>query len=145
MKFLCIDCDAQMAFDEGREPGDGTLAAAFKCPACGRRVALLANPMESQLVGALGVQIGGRAAGQQPFESVRSSIVGRDDALREVASSESQPRWTAESQKRLERVPVFVRDMIMRSYADWAREHGIAEITPDVMDRARIELGLEAP
>jgi hypothetical protein len=28
-------------------------------------------------------------------------------------------------------------------YGDFAAEHDIAEITPDVMDRARTELGLE--
>ena len=142
MKFLCIDCDAQMTFDERKEPGDGTFAVAFQCPRCGRRVALLANPMESQLVGALGVKIGGRTLDQQPFESVRSSMVGRDGAFQE-AHPPGRPRWTAESRERLERVPTFVRGMVMRIYADWAQERGIAEITPEVMDRARVELGLE--
>ena len=33
--------------------------------------------------------------------------------------------------------------MVKRIYTDWAVERGIAEITPDVMDRARVELGLE--
>jgi Proto-chlorophyllide reductase 57 kD subunit len=143
MKFLCIDCDAQMTFEQRQEPGDGTFAAAFKCPTCGRRVALLANPMESQLVGALGVKIGGRTLDQQPFESVRSTIAGRDGALQDIEPVGSPPRWTAESRERLERVPTFVRGMVMRIYADWARQRGIADITPDVMDRARVELGLE--
>jgi len=38
------------AFGERELPGDGTLAATFKCPTCGRVVALLTNPMETQLV-----------------------------------------------------------------------------------------------
>src|SRR2546422_7171067 len=59
MKFLCVECDRQMAFEERRLPGDGTLAAAFKCPGGGRVVALLTNPMETQLVASLGVKIGG--------------------------------------------------------------------------------------
>jgi hypothetical protein len=33
--------------------------------------------------------------------------------------------------------------MVQRIYADYAAEHGIAVVTPDVMDRARSELGLE--
>jgi hypothetical protein len=33
--------------------------------------------------------------------------------------------------------------MVKRIYTDWAREQGIATITPAVMDRARSELGLE--
>ena len=40
-------------------------------------------------------------------------------------------------------MPAFVRGMVQRIYADYAAEHGIAVITPDVMDRARRELGLE--
>ena len=30
-----------------------------------------------------------------------------------------------------------------RIYGEFAADHGIAEITPEVMDRARSELGLE--
>src|SRR5437667_8872867 len=60
MKFLCVECDQQMAFAERALPGDGTLAATFKCPKCGRVVAMLTNPMETQLVASLGVELGGR-------------------------------------------------------------------------------------
>ena len=70
MKFLCVECDRQMTFEERQLPGDGTLAAAFKCPACGRMVAMLTNPMETQLVASLGVQIGGRSVPAQPLETV---------------------------------------------------------------------------
>ena len=40
-------------------------------------------------------------------------------------------------------MPAFVRGMVQRIYTDYASEHGIAVITPDVMDQARRELGLE--
>ena len=146
MKFLCIDCDEQMHFEERQQPGDGTFAAAFACPRCGRRIAMLANPMETQLVGSLGVKIGGRTLDEQPLELVRSSLRGRDDAFIEPAAAEQgrvRPRWTVESQERLARMPSFVRGMVRKIYSDYAVEHGIAEITPDVMDRARTELGLE--
>jgi hypothetical protein len=33
--------------------------------------------------------------------------------------------------------------MVKRIYADYARQHGIGEITAAVMDTARAELGLE--
>jgi hypothetical protein len=33
--------------------------------------------------------------------------------------------------------------MVKRIYADYAAERAIAEITPAVMDQARVELGLE--
>jgi DNA-directed RNA polymerase subunit RPC12/RpoP len=148
MKFLCIDCDAQMAFAERQQPGDGTFAAAFTCPSCGHRVALLANPMETQLVGSLGVKIGGTELDPAPMEQTRTAVAGRADAFRDaspggVEPAAPRPRWSAEAQARLGHVPSFVRGMVKKIYADFAAERGIAEITPDVMDRARSELGLE--
>ncbi len=143
MKFLCVECDRQMQFEERRQPGDGTFAAAFRCPGCGRVVAMLANPMETQLVSSLGVRIGGRELDQQPLELVRTALVGRDDAFAEAAPAPAKVRWTSEAQERLARVPAFVRGMVKRIYTDYARERGLDEITPDVMDRARSDLGLE--
>lgn len=142
MKFLCIDCDAQMTFSERQEPGDGTFAASFTCPTCGRAVALLANPMETQLVGALGVKIGGRELDAQPMELVRGAMVGRDNAFEEMERGPGLV-WSDDARERLSRVPSFVRGMVKRIYADWATQHDIREITPAVMDRARTELGLE--
>jgi hypothetical protein len=146
MKFLCLDCDAQMQFDERRQPGDGTFAASFGCPRCGRRVAMLANPMETQLVSSLGVEIGGRTLDEEPMELTRKTLAGRDDAFVDddaPRAARSRPRWSPDAVTRLERVPGFVRGMVKKIYADYAAERAIAEITPAVMDRAREELGLE--
>lgn len=156
MKFLCVDCDARMGFEERELPGDGTLAAVFRCPSCGRRTALLTNPMETQLVSSLGVKVGGRSVPERPMEHVRTSVAGgRDGAFGdEPRGAEDQPRapdtevrgpvrWSEEASDRLGRVPSFVRGMVRRIYTDWARERGIGEITPEVMDRARTDLGLE--
>ena len=145
MKFLCVDCDKQMAFEERQLPGDGTLAATFKCPTCGRVVAMLTNPMETQLVSSLGVEIGGRTVPAQPLETVRKMVAtGRDDAFDDGASGVGRGAlWSQEATERLNRVPSFVRGMVKRIYADFAKERGIAEITPAVMDTARAELGLE--
>ena len=153
MKFLCIECDEQMHFEERQEPGDGTFAASFTCGSCGRRIALLANPMETQLVGALGVKIGGRELDESPMALVQRELPGSAAALgipAESATSQEgsssarlRPRWSDESLDRLARVPNFVRGMVKRIYVDYAAERGISEITPAVMDRARTELGLE--
>ncbi|HXO86614.1 MAG TPA: hypothetical protein VN803_13930, partial [Gemmatimonadales bacterium] len=100
MKFLCVECDQQMAFAERQVPGDGTLAATFKCPKCGRVVAMLTNPMETQLVSSLGVEIGGRTVPAEAFETV-----GR------IATA-GGPAWSSDAQERLARVPSFVRGMV---------------------------------
>jgi len=149
VKFLCVDCDQQMAFGERQLPGDGTLAATFKCPTCGRVVALLTNPMETQLVSSLGVVIGGKTVPAQPLETVRTMVAtGRDDAFEEgtgegARGTGTAPLWSGDAQERLARVPNFVRGMVKKIYADYAKERGIGEITPAVMDTARAELGLE--
>ncbi|MBI3982924.1 MAG: hypothetical protein HY337_08440 [Gemmatimonadetes bacterium] len=151
MKFLCVNCDEQMTFQERREPGDGTFAAAFTCARCGHTIALLANPMESQLVRSLGVEIGGRTLDPEPMALVRENVVGRADAFAAASSTpqsatrnlQSPPTWSPEAIDRLARVPSFVRGMVRKIYADYAAERGIAEITPAVMDQARADLGLE--
>jgi hypothetical protein len=148
MKFLCVECDQQMAFGERQLPGDGTLAATFQCPKCGRVVAMLTNPMETQLVSSLGVVIGGRTVPEQPLQTVRSMVsTGREDAFEETGGRADGPTgglsWSSEANERLSRVPSFVRGMVKKIYADYAKERGIAEITPAVMDTARSELGLE--
>lgn len=133
-----------MTFEERKQPGDGTFAASFSCPTCGRRVAMLANPMESQLVGALGVKIGGRTLDNQPMELTRSSIVGRDDAFVDAQTTKpSSVRWSRAGEERLSNVPKFVRGMVKKIYREWAAERGIEEITPAVMDEARADMGLE--
>ena len=142
MKFLCVDCDAQMASVDRASPHDGTLAIVFRCPSCAREVAMLANPMETQMVNSLCVHLGESEVAQQPFEAVRSQMkTGGDDRLEDVAAA--GPSWSDEAEARLVRVPGFVRGMVRRLYNDWADERGITEITLATMDEARSELGLD--
>jgi len=142
MKFLCIPCDAVMEFAERQLPGDGTLAAIFACPKCTREMAMLTNPMETQLVSGLGIKVGGRTVPEQPLELATTSIsAGRVDAFVDAATGPIV--WTGAAQDRLANVPSFVRGMVKRIYTDYARERGISEITPEIMDKARSDLGLE--
>jgi len=163
MKFLCLECDDVMSFAERQIPGDGTLAAVFSCGSCGREMAMLTNPMETQLVSGMGVKIGGRTVPEQPLEIARTNLEqGRDDAFEETDPEQMTPssrqegdeepgtsgrssrvEWTPEAVDRLQRVPSFVRGMVKRIYTDYARERGIPEMTPETMDRARSDLGLE--
>lgn len=160
MKFLCVECDEQMHFSDRRVPGDGTLSAVFRCPSCGRSVGMLTNPMETRLVSSLGVEIGGETVpgeGQTgdsgPLAATRAALEGgRDEVLEEgepeaprgeESSRPSSVEWSDAALRRLEAVPRFVRGMVRRIYTDYAKERGIALVTPDVMDRARSDLGLE--
>lgn len=143
MKFLCIECDEQMSFGERQLPGDGTLAAVFRCPECGREVAMLTNPMETQVVSSLGIKIGGREVPEQPLELARGTIAGGREGTFVDEEPTGPVRWSDPATERLAAVPSFVRGMVKRIYTDYAKERGIPEITPDVMDRARTDLGLE--
>lgn len=148
MKFLCVECDAQMASTGQTDPGDGTLGIVFRCPACEREVAMLTNPMETQMVNSLCVRVGGREddAETRPFEMLDSQLgpAGMDrEAAAERSARDDEPVWNAEAEERLQRVPGFVRGMVRRMYVDWARGREIREITPEVMDRARADLDLE--
>ena len=150
VKLLCVECDQRMQFEERQVPGDGTFVAAFRCPACDLRIAMLANPMETQLVRALGEKIGGRPLDEpleEPLGLVRSRVVGRDDAFQQEerpnGRTAARPQWSAPAQARLARVPNFARGMVKKIYTEYAAQRGIVEITPEVMDRARSDLGLE--
>jgi hypothetical protein len=147
MKFLCLPCDEIMGFAERRLPGDGTMAAVFTCGGCGREMAMLTNPMETQLVSSLGVKVGGREVPEQPMELVRTTLAdGRGDAFAdqpEAAPPAGTIVWSEDARERLSNVPSFVRGMVKRIYTDYARERGIVTITPAIMDQARSELGLE--
>jgi hypothetical protein len=144
MKFLCIDCDEVMTFAERELPGDGTLAAVFECPDCGREMAMLTNPMETKLVSGLGIQVGGRTVPDQPLELVRSSVAtGDEQAFVDRPPTAGTVLWSEAATQRLQDVPGFVRGMVKKIYGEYAVERGIEEITPEIMDRAREDLGLE--
>lgn len=148
MKFLCIGCDEVMAFAERQMPGDGTLAAVYVCAKCGREMALLTNPMETQLVSSMGIKIGGREVPAQPMEVTRTSLDGGSDSAFQDAAPRIRQHpmpveWSPAAVERLQRVPSFVRGMVKRIYTEYAREREIRTLTPEVMDTARSELGLE--
>jgi DNA-directed RNA polymerase subunit RPC12/RpoP len=88
MKFVCLDCDEPMKLITTAGPDEGSLAATFRCPECGFRVAMLTNPYETQMVRSLGVKLGGRSEPATPFEHLRSSMASaRADAFGGAESS----------------------------------------------------------
>lgn len=151
MKFLCLDCDQVMDYAERRLPGDGTMAVVYACPDCGREIAMLANPMETRMVSGLGIEVGGRTVPPEPLELARSATDLAEDPTRADGGMAGEPgsrrpgqvRWNAAARERLLAVPTFVRGMVKRIYGEYAAERNIEEITPEIMDRARSDLGLE--
>lgn len=143
MKFLCVECDTQMTSVDHAAPEDGTLALVYRCPECSRQIAMLTNPMETQMVKGLCVDVGGRTRAAQPFEAVRSQLKSEEGGARPDEPGAERPAWSEEAERRLARVPGFVRGMVRQLYSEWARERGLGVITVEMMDEARGELGIE--
>jgi hypothetical protein len=137
MKFLCVLCDQAMKLVEVAPPDRGALSVVYECPECANRIAMLTNPMETQLVQSLGVQIGpAGAAGEAkcPF----SGMIG----AAEPAADAGDVAWTARALERLEKVPEFVRPMARAGIERYAREHGLRQVDEQVLDRARDFFGM---
>jgi hypothetical protein len=166
MKFLCLDCDEPMKLFSTEGPNAGSLSVTFRCPECGFRVAMLTNPLETQMVQSLGVKVGGRTDAPAPFEHLRSSMASqRADAFEGAlaptsegstggcpfagmvggGAASSQPTaavWTPEADARAERIPAFIRPMARRAIERYAESRGVATITEAVMDEARGVMGM---
>jgi hypothetical protein len=109
MKFLCVGCDEPMRFHSVEGPEEGSVSVIFGCPACGCRIALLTNPVETQLVRALGVKIGGRRVPREPLEVVSSALGRQRERALEVAGEEGL-LWSEAAEARLQRLPPLNRD-----------------------------------
>ncbi len=145
MKFLCAKCDEPMKYKEASGPQDGSMSITFACMKCRNEVVLLTNPGETQLVRALDVKIGGRTSPHQPMELLRSTLV--QQRAQAFSNEKSTPRsedlfWTKEAEERLARAPSFVREMVRRGTERFARTKGYNEITSQVLDEAKEEMGL---
>jgi hypothetical protein len=131
MKFLCVACDEAMKLVETADGAGGeSFTVMFCCPRCERRMALLINSRETQLVRNLGLTIGGRTMPPRPPERVP------------VSPAAAKLIWTEDAEQRLTRVPEFVRPMVRDSIERHARELGRREVTCEVMDEARSSIGM---
>ncbi|MBI4589335.1 MAG: PCP reductase family protein [Candidatus Rokubacteria bacterium] len=167
MKFLCVECDEPMQLVTSQGPDEGSLTVTFGCPRCSRRVAMLTNPLETQLIRSLGVKVGGRTVPAAPFEHLRSSLARqRVEAFEETletppanptagagcpfagmivdqeATAQRATAWSAEAEARVERIPSFIRPMAKKAIERYAESKGYRTITETVMDEARAALGM---
>lgn len=93
MKFLCVACDEAMTLKAAHGPDEGAMTVVYQCPNCRAEMAMLTNPMETQVVRSLGVSIGGDKASSEPMEMVRSSLLHRREEAQEgdAIDTESGP------------------------------------------------------
>lgn len=53
------------------------------------------------------------------------------------AKATSEMAWTPDATDRIERIPDFVRGMVVKAVEAYARERGLSEITGDVLGEAK--------
>jgi DNA-directed RNA polymerase subunit RPC12/RpoP len=141
MKFLCVSCDEAMKLIAAKPPERGSLTVVYRCPSCSHEFAMLTNPYETQVVGSLGVNIGGEAADAEgaskcPFSSVLQEMgAGREDPNAELS-------WTAEATSRLENIPEFARPMAKTGIEKFAKDRGLSRIDEQVLDQAKDFFGM---
>jgi hypothetical protein len=134
MKFICMKCDDFMEYEDQEKVADQRLGLVFSCKKCNSSFAMVTNPGETQLVHALGIQIGGRSDPAKPLELTM-------DSLKEDVKS-AGPIWTEEAEKRILNVPSFARQMARKGIEDYAREKGRREINGKIMDEYREKVGM---
>ena len=141
MKFLCVSCDEAMKLIETRPPERGSLTIVYRCPTCASEFAMLTNPFETQVVGSLGVEVGGEAsdtdaASKCPFTSV---VQGMGLGLEDPGA---QFPWTPEAASRLENIPEFARPMAKTGVEKFAKDRGLAQIDAQVLEQAKLFFGM---
>lgn len=167
MRFLCRRCESFMSFQGVEAVGPDSLGVAYRCPDCGAGIAMVTNPGETQMVKALGVDLGGRKAAPEPLELTRRTLAagapraepgappapalpaeskGKCPFANALASmpqaSAAAPEqapvaWSERARERLEKVPEFVRSFAKSMIEDMARQRGLARVDEALMDAAK--------
>ncbi len=140
MKFLCVSCDEPMKLIDTRPPERGSLTVVYRCGTCAHEIAMLTNPYETQVVGSLGVEIGGDPGEAEASKCPFTSVV-RDAGVSLGDPSDGVP-WTAEAASRLENIPEFARPMAKTGIEKFAVDRGLAQIDEQVLEQAREFFGM---
>ena len=140
MKFLCVSCDEAMKLVDAKPPERGSLTVVYHCPSCDHEIAMLTNPFETQVVGSLGVKVGGEAAAidgesKCPFSGLVADL-GVD-----MNASGGIP-WTPEATSRLEKIPEFARPMAKTGIEKFAEERGLTQIDAQLLEQAKNFFGM---
>lgn len=158
MKFLCVPCDEQMKLKHTLGPDGGSVALVYACPTCSAEMAMMTNPHETQVVGALGVRIGpetgaeaGATSSKCPFTGMLAEM-GMPTTATDSAGGAGRGAtgngesggipWTAEARERLANIPDIVRTSAVAGIEKFALDHGYDEVDAAVLERARSFFGI---
>ncbi len=156
MKFLCVNCNVQMTLEKSRGPDDGSLSVVFGCSSCGRKIAMLTNSEETQVLHSLGIKIAASEKEAAPMETNRSSPMDNPGAAESLESAKADPtdktsggaidaqselQWTPEALERMDRIPAFVRGMVQKGIEDYARANDITRVDEAVLKDVRDGFG----
>jgi hypothetical protein len=108
----------------------------YGCPDCGYEFAMLTNPMETQVVGSLGVTLGAEGESKCPFTGMANEMGGREPAPERMS-------WSSEAEQRMARIPEFLEPMVRSSIERFARDRGYAQIDEKVLDEAKGQFGMD--
>ena len=166
MKFLCVECDQPMKLQDTKGPDDGSMTVVFACPECERKIAMLTNQMETQMVRSLDIKLGGGSPQVEPMETIRSSLAHGDNAYApshahvETDQKESGSKcpftgavadafeasgeivWTQEAEERLGKIPQFARSMAKQGIEQHARAKGYRQISDAVLEEVRDQFAM---
>ena len=162
MKFLCVPCDTPMKLAKAAPPERGSLTVEYECPECFHTMAMLTNPMETQMVTSLGVKIGpggsgsmaagdkmtapsaagNEAAAGESGESSGCPFSGMVDEMAAVQTDSGGLTWTPAAEKRLQNIPSFVRTMARKGIDKYAREKGLTQVDDTLLDEAKQFFGM---
>ena len=149
MKFLCIPCDERMNLVPPDAPDRGSMTIIYRCPNCAHQIAMMTNPHETEVVGSLGVKIGGKTLdemgapsygqGKCPFTGATAQTMSEKGAVIEEPGAIP---WTPQALERLQNIPEFVRPMAKQGIEKMAAERNCAEISEEVLDQAKDFFGM---
>ena len=142
MKFLCVVCDTAMKLEKADPPNDGSITAVFECPDCFHQIAMLTNPMETQAVTSLGIQIGPEQAGSTAEAAAAGGCPFSGMIAQMEQAQEDGLVWTRGALERLANIPEFIRPMAKQGVEQFAESKGYREVSESVMDEARGQFGV---
>ncbi len=75
-------------------------------------------------------------SGERPLVARAATVYGATAAGATLA-------WSEEARRRMQRVPSFVRGVVMKRVEDFARARGLDAVTPDLLDEVRRQMPID--